>query len=305
MPTAAASRKLEPDQRHRTVTDRTRIALLLAPALIILGGLFLTGLGLTLLRSLHYAPALGQTRPDLSAYTAILTSPGFLNSLALSLWIASASTLIAASLGLAAALLLRQTFPGRALISFLVQLNLTIPHIVGAIGLAYLLSQSGTFARLAFAAGVITGPQDFPALTHDPLGIGIILLYVWKELPFITLILLANLQSLGEDHEATARTLGATRWQTFRFVLLPMLMPGLAAASALVFAFAFGAYEVPLILGAHAPKALPVLAWQAWTGTDLASRPEALAMAVIIALIGLALLFLYARLLRIGARDAG
>jgi len=287
------------------VTDRRRIALLLAPALIILGGLFLTGLGLTLLRSLHYAPALGQTRPDLSAYTAILTSPGFLKSLALSLWIASASTLIAATLAVAAALLLRQTFPGRALISFLVQLNLTVPHIVGAIGILYLVSQSGSFARLAYAAGLITGPQDFPALTHDPFGIGIILLYVWKELPFITLILLANLQTLGEDHEATARTLGATRWQAFRFVLLPMLMPGLAAASALVFAFAFGAYEVPLILGAHAPKALPVLAWQAWTGTDLTTRPEAMAMAVLIALIGLGLLFLYCRLLRIGARDAG
>lgn len=287
------------------MTDRSRIALLLAPALIILGGLFFTGLGLTLLRSLHYAPALGQTRPDLSAYTAILTSPGFLKSLALSLWIASASTLIAATLAVAAALLLRQTFPGRALISFLVQLNLTVPHIVGAIGILYLVSQSGSFARLAYAAGLITGPQDFPALTHDPFGIGIILLYVWKELPFITLILLANLQTLGEDHEATARTLGATRWQAFRFVLLPMLMPGLAAASALVFAFAFGAYEVPLVLGAHAPKALPVLAWQAWTGTDLTTRPEAMAMAVIIALIGLGLLFLYARLLRIGTRDAG
>ena len=286
------------------MTDRSRITLLLAPALIILGGLFLTGLGLTLLRSLHYAPALGQTRPDLSAYSAILTSPGFLKSLALSLWIASASTLIAATLAVAAALLLRQTFPGRALISFLVQLNLTIPHIVGAIGILYLVSQSGSFARLAYAAGLITGPQDFPALTHDPFAIGIILLYVWKELPFITLILLANLQTIGEDHEATARTLGATRWQAFRFVLLPMLMPGLAAASALVFAFAFGAYEVPLVLGAHAPKALPVLAWQAWTGTDLSTRPEAMAMAVLIALIGLGLLFLYARLLRIGSPDA-
>ncbi|MFO1201608.1 MAG: ABC transporter permease subunit [Tabrizicola sp.] len=284
------------------MTDRTRIALLLAPALLILGGLFLTGLGLTLLRSLHYAPALGQTTPDVTAYAAIFTTPGFLKSLALSLWIATTSTLIAATLALAAALLLRQTFPGRAFIAFLVQLNLTIPHIVGAIGLLYLVSQSGAFARLAYAAGLISGPQDFPVLTQDPYAIGIILLYVWKEVPFIALILLANLQTLGQDHEATARTLGATGWQAFRHVLFPMLLPALAAASALVFAFAFGAYEVPLVLGAHAPKALPVLAWQSYTDTDLAARPEAMAMAVIIALIGVALLLLYARLLR--PRDA-
>ena len=282
------------------MTDRSRLALLLAPALLVLGGLFLTGLGLTFLRSLRYMPALGLTEPDLGAYAAILTAPGFLKSLALSLWIATASTVIAAALALAAALLLRQTFPGRALVSFLVQLNLTIPHIVGAIGILYLFSQSGSFARLAHAAGLIAGPGDFPALTQDPYAIGIILLYVWKELPFITLILLANLQTLGEDHEATARTLGASRWQAFAHVLLPMLMPGLLAASALVFAFAFGAYEVPLVLGQHAPKALPVLAWQAYTDTDLAARPQAMAMAIVIAGIVLALLALYARAIRSG-----
>lgn len=286
------------------MTDRPRLVLMLAPALLLLGGLFLTGLGLTLLRSFRYLPALGLTQPDLAAYTAILTAPGFLKSLALSLWIAFASTLIAATLALGAALLLRQTFPGRALISFLVQLNLTIPHIVGAIGILYLVSQSGSFARIAHAAGLIATPAEFPILTQDPYAIGIILLYVWKELPFITLILLANLQTLGEDHEAVARSLGASRWQAIRHVLLPMLLPGLATASALVFAFAFGAYEVPLVLGAHAPKALPVLAWQAWTDTDLATRPEAMAMAVVIAVMGLALLALVALGLRPGARDA-
>jgi putative spermidine/putrescine transport system permease protein len=286
------------------VTDRTRLVLMLAPALVLLGGLFLTGLGLTLLRSFRYMPALGLTEPDLAAYAAILTAQGFLKSLALSLWIATASTLIAATLALGAALLLRQTFPGRALISFLVQWNLTIPHIVGAIGILYLVSQSGSFARLAYAAGLIATPAEFPILTQDPHAIGIILLYVWKELPFITLILLANLQTLGEDHEAVARSLGASRWQAFRHVLLPMVLPGLATASALVFAFAFGAYEVPLVLGAHAPKALPVLAWQAWTDTDLSTRPEAMAMAVVIAVVGLALLALVALGLRRGGRDA-
>lgn len=276
------------------MTDRTRLVLLLAPALLLMGGLFMTGLGLTLMRSLRYFPALGMTDPDLVAYATILTRPDFLKSLTLSLWIATLSTLIAAALALGAALLLRQTFPGRALISFLVQLNLTIPHIVGAIGILYLVSQSGSFARLAHAAGLIAGPAEFPILTQDPYAIGIILLYIWKELPFITLILLANMQTLGEDHEAVARSLGASRWQAFRHVLLPMVMPGLVTASALVFAFAFGAYEVPLVLGAHAPKALPVLAWQAWTDTDLATRPEAMAMAVIIAVVGMGLLALMA-----------
>jgi putative spermidine/putrescine transport system permease protein len=280
------------------MTGRTNPVWLLLPVLLVLGGLFLAALGLTLIRSFRYMPVLGLTEPDLAAYAAVLSSPGFLASLGLSLWIALASTLISAVLALMAALLLRQTFPGRRLIGFLFQMNLTVPHVVGAVGMLYLVSQSGAFARLAYAGGLITAPAQFPALTHDPFAIGVILLYVWKEVPFITLILLANLQSIGVDHEATARSLGATRWQAFRHVTLPMLMPGLLAASVLVFAFAFGAYEIPLLLGASSPKALPVLAWQSYTDVDLAARPEAMAMAVIIALIGGLMLLAYARLAR-------
>jgi putative spermidine/putrescine transport system permease protein len=278
------------------VTDRSRIFLMLAPALLLVAGLFGAALGLTLLRSLRYMPGIGLTEPDLAAYAAVLTSPGFLASLGLSLWIAGVSTLIAAALALLAALLLRQTFPGRALVAFLFQLNLTVPHLVGAIGVLYLVSQSGSFARLAHAAGLIGAPGEFPALTQDPQAIGIILLYVWKELPFIGLVLLANLQAIGAEHEAAARSLGASRWQAFAHVLLPQLLPGLVAASALAFAFAFGAYEIPLLLGAHAPEALPVLAWRAFTDVDLATRPQAHAMAILIALIGAGLLALYARL---------
>jgi putative spermidine/putrescine transport system permease protein len=278
------------------MTDRTRIFVLLAPALLLLSGLFLTGLGLGLVRSFRYMPVLGLTKPDLAAYSAVLTSPGFLASLGLSLWIAGVSTVVAAGLAVLSALLLRQTFPGRAVISFLFQLNLTIPHLVGAIGILYLFSQSGSFARLAFAAGLIGAPAEFPALTQDRWAIGIILQYVWKEVPFIGLILLANLQAIGPEHEAAARTLGASRLQCVRHVLLPMLMPGLVAASALVFAFAFGAYEIPLVLGASSPETLPVLAYRSFTNVDLATRPEAYAMAMVIAVIGAGLLAVYARL---------
>jgi putative spermidine/putrescine transport system permease protein len=287
------------------VTDRTRIFLLLFPAVLLLGGLFLSALGFGLIRSFRYMPALGLTEPDLAAYAAVLTSPGFLASAGLSLWIATVSTLIAAVLAMLSALLLRQTFPGRALIGILFKLNLTVPHIVGALGILYLFAQSGSFARLAFAAGLIDAPSGFPALVYDRFAIGIILQYVWKEVPFIGLILLANLQAIGPEHEAAARSLGASRWQAFRHVLLPLLLPGLAAASALVFAFALGAYEIPLLLGAHAPQALSVAIWQGFTDVDLARQPEAYAMAMLVALIGVVLLAGFAILFRrLGGRDA-
>ena len=76
---------------------------------------------------------------------------------------------------------------------------------------------------------------------------------------------------------------------------MPLLLPGLLPASVIVFAFAFGAYEIPLLLGQNHPAALPVLAWRSYAAADLAARPQAMAMAVIIALISAALVWAYMR----------
>ena len=278
--------------------DRLKITLLLAPALVVIGVLFFGGLGIGLVRSFNYMPIIGLTEPNLAAYQKVLTSPKVYRSFALTFYIAATSTLIASVLAVAMALLLRSHFRGRAIASFLVQLNLTIPHLVGGIGMLYLFSQSGNFARIAHSFGLITKPADFPALIFDPYAIGIIATYVWKELPFITVITLATMQTLGDDQETVARTLGATRWQAFRYVLLPQIMPSLVSASAIVFAFTFGAYEIPALLGASSPQTLPVMAYRNFTDVDLAARPQAMALAMLIALISALMIAVYTRALR-------
>lgn len=265
---------------------KAKIALMLTPALAVIGALFFGGLFIGVAQSFA---------PGLSAYRAVFTDQAFFGALGFSLYIATVSSVISAVLALGAALLLRRHFAGRGVALFLFQLNLTVPHLVGAIGILYLLSQSGVFARLAFATGMIVQPSDFPALVFDPYAIGIIVQYVWKEVPFITMILLANFQSLGADYESVARSHGASPIQAFRYVMLPLLRPALMRACVIVFVFAFGAYEIPLILGQNYPAALPVLAYRAFTDVDLASRPIALAMGVVIAVISGAIVALLAR----------
>lgn len=277
------------------MSERLKIVLLLAPALSIIIVLFGGGLLIGFARSLNYMPVIGLLEPNLNAYLAIFTSEEFYSSFLLTFHIAFTSTLISSVLAIGAALLLRRQFIGRAIINFLFQLNLTIPHLVGAIGILYLFSQSGSFARLAAEFDLISRPAEFPALVFDPFAIGIILQYVWKEVPFIGVIVLANMQAIGEDYESVARSLGASRWQSFRYVLLPLLLPGLLSASIIVFAFTFGAYEIPAILGANYPAALPVLAYRKYTDVDLASRPEAMAMAIVIAIMSTILIYLYLR----------
>ncbi len=284
------------------MSDRLRIFLLLAPALTVIVLLFGGGLVIGIMRSFNYMPVIGLTEPNLDAYRSVLTDRDFLQSFLLSFHISFTSTLISAVIAMAAALMLRRTFIGRGTINFLFQVNLTVPHIVGAIGILYLFSQSGSFARLGHAVGMIDKPADFPALVFDPYAIGIILQYVWKEVPFIGVIVLAQMQALGTDYESVARSLGASRGQAFRHVLLPLILPGVLSASVIVFAFTFGAFEIPALLGASHPQALPVLAYKSYTDVDLAARPQAMAMAVIIALLSGLMIWIYLRATRAAVR---
>jgi putative spermidine/putrescine transport system permease protein len=277
--------------------DRLRIPLMLAPTLLVVGVLFFGSLGYGLLQSLGYDPAIGATGIGLDAYRSVLTSdavaPRFWAGLWLSLWVAFASTLVSAAIAVAVALMLRRAFAGRRLAVFAFQLNLPIPHLVIAVGMLMLFSQSGLVSRALGEAGLVASPREFPALTRDPYGIGIILAYVWKEVAFFGVVVLAILRSVGEDYEAVARSLGAGPWQRFRTVTWPLIAPGLLSASVIVFAFSFGSYEVPRILGVQHPQMLPVLALEFFLDPDLAARAEAMALSMIVAAIVLALALAY------------
>ena len=278
--------------------ERLRIWIMLAPALAVIVLLFLGGLIAGLMRSFNYMPLIGLNDPNFDAYTSVFTDKAFLQSFALTFYIAFTSTLIASVLAIASALLLRPAFKGKRFVQFLFSLNLTIPHLVGAIGVLYLFSQSGLVSRLATGVGIIDRPADFPALVADPWAIGIIIQYVWKEIPFIGVIILAILLSGGEDYESVAQSLGANRWQAFRHVTLPLIMPGVVSASIIVFAFTFGAFEIPWVLGRTFPAALPVLAFRSYTDVDLAARPQAMAMAMVIAFLATLVIIAYMNLSR-------
>jgi len=277
--------------------ENIRIPVMLAPTLLVILVLFFGSLGYGFLQSLGYQPQIGKTEFNLDAYYSVMFSEDlasqFWPGLLLSLWVSFASTFLAAALAVFMALLLRRSFAGKKLSVFLFQLNLPIPHLVIAVGILMLFSQSGLFSRLFADMGLISSPKQFPALTKDPYGIGIILAYIWKEAAFFGIIVMAVLQSLGEDYEAVAQSLGAGRWQRFWTVTLPLIMPGLMSASIIVFAFTFGTFEVPRILGVQHPKMLPVLALDFFLNPDLNARAEGMALSMIIAVIVFALVFLY------------
>lgn len=286
----------------RRTKDALKLPLMLTPAVglivLLFGGGLLVGLG----QSLGYFPAIGLRDFSFEYYAAVLTDSNFLRSLWLTFRIALIATVLSSVLAVGFALVLRQKFAGSRLATFLFQIPIPVPHLVAASGIILLVTQSGLIARFGSAVGVIDVPADFPALVFDRAGIAIILTFLWKEVPFVGLVVLAILQSVGPQYEEQARTLGANSRQRFFNVLLPMIMPGILSTSIIIFAFTFANYEIPLLLGVRFPTTLPVVAFRQYQDPDLALRPEAMAISIVLAVVAVLLLVAYRRLARYAVR---
>ena len=270
-------------ERARSLPRPAATIGLLAPALAVVGVLFGGGLALGLVQSLGYLPAAGMSALSADHFARVLADPDFFKSLAFTFYLALASTLVALAVGVAAALALNRLAGRSRAIQFIFQIPLTVPHLVIAIAVAFLLAPSGLLARGLQGLGLLPSGVAFPLLVNDPWGVGIMAAYVWKEVPFIALMVLAVLQSSGAELLEVGRTLKADRWQRFRYITLPIIFPSLGAAGLIVFAYTFGAFEIPYLLGQTYPMMLPVWAYKAYSDVDLLARPEGIAAGLVIA----------------------
>ncbi len=284
-------RRLEFSPARRTVQ--------LLPLILVIGGLFAGGMALAFVQSVGFFPAAGEHRFTLIHYRNFLSDPEFRDALLLTFGLASVSTLISVVLGLALALPLRRITRRSRIFNFLVQVPIAVPHLVVALLLLDVIAPGGLISRMAYAAGIIKVPSDFPILVNDRYGIGIVIAYVLKEAPFVALMVLAVLVRLGDDHDAVASTLGATAWQRLRYITVPMVAPALISSALVVFAFICGAFEIPLLLGRQYPAMLPVVAQRKFMNIDLATRPDAIAVGLVIAFIAALLAAAYMRLAKV------
>lgn len=273
---------------------RIAIALGLAPAVGTLLVLFVGPLVVALVQSLGYAPIYRvRVFPTLEYYRRILGMTRFRVSLAYTIFYAVVPTVVSTGLGVALAVALTRQVAGIRLLRFLFRLPLVVPYLVGAAMVVALFANGGMIARILFALGAIESTGEFPRILFSSGGWGIMLVYLFKQVPFTFIVISAVLAGLGPQYEEAARTLGATRFQAFRFVVLPRIMPGVVTSSLLVFAFNFQSYEIPYLLGATFPNTLPVEALRRFNVPDVTRRPEAMAYVVVITVLSGAVLYLY------------
>jgi multiple sugar transport system permease protein len=143
-------------------------------------------------------------------------------------WLTATSVLIRLLLGLGIALLLNSSALRRLRLSTIARFALLIPWatppIVAVIIWRLLLDPDGIVNKIIVALGLSDGPVAFFANTRT-VWPSVVTIMVWNTVPLIALSLLSSLQTVPEEFYEAAELDGATRFQKFRYVTLPFLMP--------------------------------------------------------------------------------
>lgn len=258
---------------------------MLIPVLVLIFGVFFGGLVMGLMQSFGCFPAIGMMSFTLDYYWQVLSGPDFLPSLGFSLYVSFVSSILSLALGVLLAYLLMRNGAKKHIDELLYKLPVIVPHAVSALLIYTMFSQSGLISRVLYHFGMIESTTQMAHFLYDRTGRGVILAYMWKEIPFIAMVVVGVLRSVCGKLEVVSKNLGASEWQTFRYVIMPLIAPTLLSNFIIIFAFSFGAFEVPYLLGPTSPRALPVLSYIEYTNPDLTHRPYTMAINMLITLV--------------------
>ncbi|KPU27055.1 spermidine/putrescine ABC transporter permease [Caloranaerobacter sp. TR13] len=279
--------------------------ILLLPALTILIGIFISGLILGLVQSFGYFPVIGLKNFTLRYYLEVLTDKDFLQSLKFSFYISLISSVIAVILGVILAYSILKSRHKKSIEKFIYKLPIIVPHTIAALLVYNLFSQSGVIPRILYNVGIINSQNQFPSLVFDKVGIGIIIAYLWKEIPFIAMVVYTILSNINNRLVEVALNLGANNRQIFWHILLPLIMPSIFSSFIIIFAFSFGAFEVSYLLGPTSPKTLPVKAYIEYTNPDLTNRPYTMVINMILTFISVLFVWIYSRTFKLISKYNG
>lgn len=265
---------------------------LVAPAAIFLAVLFLLPLGQTLVMSFQGAEGL-----SFANYARMLGDLNFAdalrNTFVLTLIVVPAQL----ALALLMAVMIARIGMGRDLVLWVWVIPLAISDLAAGLAWLAILQSTGYFNSVLFALGLLDGPT--PWLTQEsPLAllIGIALAEIWRATAIVLVILVAGMQLIPKEYGEAAEVFGASPWQRFRRVTLPLLKPSIQSALILRTVLAFEVFAVAYALGG---RNFPVLVGEAyvWQGENQ-NTGVAAAYAALIMAISMLATFVYLRLLR-------
>lgn len=211
----------------------------------------ITVLSLSLLVVLPFA-MMGMTAACMGWQTfwQTITEPQVLAAVWLSLRMSFWTMLVNVVFGtLIAWVIVRYRFPLRHLMNALIDLPFALPTAVTGIALATLYAPNGWIGQWFDKLGI--------QVAFTPKGIVVALVFV--SLPFIVRSVQPVLEELSAEYEEAAATLGASRWTTFRRVVLPEILPALVTGAGMMFARATGEFGSVIFIAGNIPMVSEIL----------------------------------------------
>ncbi|MDF2640315.1 MAG: cysT [Novosphingobium lindaniclasticum] len=216
------------------------------------------------------------------AFVDVGFSDRALTAYRLSFGTALAAAFVNAVFGLLVAwVLVRYAFPGKRVISALVDLPFALPTAVAGIALTALYAPSGWVGQYLDPLGI--------KVAFTPIGITVALIFI--GLPFVVRSVEPVLADLGKDVEEAAATLGANRAQTFARVIFPAILPALFTGFALAFARGVGEYGSVIFISGNMPGRTEIAPLLIVTQLEQYNYDGATAIAMVMMLVSFAVLF--------------
>lgn len=281
--------------KNQLIEEKMKPYFLLSPVLIIIVSILGFGIVNCVLQSLGYFPVAGLREITFKYYREVFTSADFIQSLNFSVYTSMVSSILSVVMGISIAYFILISNKGNSVLNKIYRIPIIVPHTVVVLLVFNVLSQSGVISRVFYYMGIIKNTSQFPLFILDRKGLGIITAYVWKEVPFIALVVYGTMSRVNKKLFEAALNLGASKKRAFFYVVLPLIMPSVVSCFLIVFAFSFGSFEVPYLIGPTFPKALPVKAYIEYSNSDLTNRPYAMVINTILIIITSILVFLYER----------
>ena len=210
-----------------------------------------------------------------------VTAPRVMHAYYISFGCALLAALVNVFFGLVVAwILVRYTFPCKKILDAMVDLPFALPTAVAGIALTALYAPNGWIGRYLDPMGI--------KIAFTPYGIIIALVFV--GLPFVVRTVQPVLEDMERELEEAAASLGATRMQTFRFVILPHILPALLTGFAMAFARALGEYGSVIFIAGNMPMKSEIIPLMIITKLEQYDYAGATAIAVVMLMISFVML---------------
>jgi putative spermidine/putrescine transport system permease protein len=297
-PRAAAPAPLRPGRPG--LRRAALILLLLLPGLGLILVMISSVLYVAVAQSFGLYNLAGDSILTTAHWQEVVDRRAFQRALAYSAYIAVVSAVASVLLAYPLALWLRRPFAGSVLAGALLKVPLFVPALVAAFLYINIIAYHGLLNQGLIALGLTDRPLR---MQNDPGAWGVIILQIWKNMPFALLLLTGALQGVRDDVLDAARDLGAGPLARFRKIVVPLTIPAMQASLIIIFIGAAGDFAFQSTVG---PTNVQSMAQYMLFLTETAGRwNEAAAVGVTLmglALFGSALLALLAGALARAAR---